>query len=323
MSESVVLEVSHLGVSLKRGRLELPIVTDISFQVARGEAVALVGESGCGKSVTASAIMGLPPAGARVTGSIKLKGQELTELSASARRGLCGRHIGFIFQEPMTALHPTLSIGAQMSDTLRHHLGLSKREALGRAAELLEKVGIPRPRSILKGYVHELSGGMRQRVMIALAISCSPSLVIADEPTTALDVTIQAQVLDLLEDMRRELNLAMLFITHDLAVVGDFCERIVVMYAGDIVERGASQAVINAPSHPYTRGLMDAIPTEADERLRLNPIPGVVPQLGAWPEGCRFEPRCPRADAKCSSRPEIDSGKRTEVRCWHPLEEAG
>ncbi|MDR3474752.1 MAG: ABC transporter ATP-binding protein, partial [Devosia sp.] len=210
-SSSPTLEVDGLGVSLNLGLRQVPIVTDVSFSVARGECVALVGESGCGKSITASAIMGLPPANTVITGAIRLNGRTISDLPRSERRKLCGRHIGFIFQEPMTALHPTLSIGAQMTDTLRHNLGLARHAAVDRAAELLDRVGIPRPRDILGGYVHELSGGMRQRVMIALAISCGPSLVIADEPTTALDVTIQAQVLDLLDQMRRELDLALLF----------------------------------------------------------------------------------------------------------------
>jgi oligopeptide/dipeptide ABC transporter ATP-binding protein len=207
-----------------------------------------------------------------------------------------------------------------MTDTLKHNLGLSQSAATQRAAELLDRVGIPRARDILKGYVHELSGGMRQRVMIALAISCGPSLIIADEPTTALDVTIQAQVLDLLEDMRRELDLAMLFITHDLEVVGDFCDRAVVMYAGDVVERGESADITRHPSHPYARGLIDAVPAHGDGRTRLTPILGTVPPVGQWPEGCRFAPRCGRADERCRTRPLLETLGRTDVRCWHPLE---
>ncbi len=315
-----VLEVENLSLSLRNADGLLPIVTDVSFSIRQGEAVALVGESGCGKSITASAIMGIAPENAVIDGTITLNGKVISGLSAHERRRLCGRHMGFIFQEPMTALHPTLSIGRQMTDTLRHNLGLGHAEATNRAAELLDRVGIPRARDILKGYVHELSGGMRQRVMIALAISCGPSLIIADEPTTALDVTIQAQVLDLLEDMRRELNLAMLFITHDLEVVGDFCEKAVVMYAGDVVERGRSADIVGAPTHPYARGLIDAVPAHDDGRTRLTPILGTVPPVGQWPEGCRFAPRCLRADSKCQTRPALERHGQTDARCWHPLE---
>ncbi|ODT76938.1 MAG: ABC transporter [Pelagibacterium sp. SCN 64-44] len=315
-----VLEVENLSLAFRNADGLLPIVTDISFSIRAGEAVALVGESGCGKSITASAIMGIAPENAEIGGTITLSGQVISGLSPTKRRKLCGRHMGFIFQEPMTALHPTLSIGRQMTDTLKHNLGLSQSAATSRAAELLDRVGIPRARDILKGYVHELSGGMRQRVMIALAISCGPSLIIADEPTTALDVTIQAQVLDLLDDMRRELNLAMLFITHDLEVVGDFCDRAVVMYAGDVVERGQSADVVHSPAHPYARGLIDAVPAHDDGRTRLTPILGTVPPVGQWPEGCRFAPRCTRADAQCATRPPLAAHGKTDIRCWHPLE---
>ncbi|ODT80223.1 MAG: ABC transporter [Pelagibacterium sp. SCN 64-44] len=315
-----VLEVENLSLSFRNADGLLPIVTDVSFSIRAGEAVALVGESGCGKSITASAIMGIAPENAEIDGTIILNGKVISGLAPKERRRLCGRHMGFIFQEPMTALHPTLSIGRQMTDTLKHNLGLSQSAATDRAAELLDRVGIPRPRDILKGYVHELSGGMRQRVMIGLAISCGPSLVIADEPTTALDVTIQAQVLDLLDDMRRELNLAMLFITHDLEVVGDFCDRAVVMYAGDVVERGQSADVVHSPAHPYARGLIDAVPAHDDGRTRLTPILGTVPPVGQWPEGCRFAPRCTRADAQCATRPPLAAHAKTDIRCWHPLE---
>ncbi len=316
-----VLDVAGLNLSLRIDSHVVPIVTDISFAIAPGEAVALVGESGCGKSITASAVIGLPPENAIVTGAIRLNGSEIGNLPTRQRRRLCGSEIGFIFQEPMTALHPTLSIGHQLTDTLRTNLGLSKKAAMDRAAELLDRVGIPRPRDILAGYVHQLSGGMRQRVMIAMAISCDPSLVIADEPTTALDVTIQAQVLDLLEDMRTELNLAMLFITHDLEVVSDFCERAVIMYAGDVVETGTSGTVVDSPVHPYTRGLLDAVPAKDGSTEKLTPIPGTVPQIGDWPTGCRFAPRCPYAGEKCATRPALETTKRGLVRCWYPLEE--
>lgn len=312
-----VMRVDGLGVSLPIDGRMVPIVTDVSFRVARGEAVGLVGESGCGKSMTASVIIGLPPRGAKISGRLRIDGRDVLGLSARERRKLCGAQIGFIFQEPMTALHPTLTIGRQMTDTIRHNMKLSRKAATARATDILDTVGIPRPGAILKGYVHQLSGGMRQRVMIALALSCEPSLVIADEPTTALDVTIQAQVLDLMERMRREFDLGMLFITHDLEVVGDFCDRAVVMYSGDVVERGTADRITARPAHPYTRGLIEAVPNDTAERLV--PIPGSVPQIGAWPEGCRFAPRCWRADARCAVHPPLDAEGTAAGRCWHPL----
>lgn len=314
-----ILQVEGLSLSIRNDRQILPIVSDVSFDIRQGEAVALVGESGCGKSITAAAIMGIAPENSVITGKISLNGREISGLAPAQRRKLCGRHMGFIFQEPMTALHPTLTIGRQMTDTLKHNLGISHKQAWSRSAELLDHVGIPRANDILKGYVHELSGGMRQRVMIALAISCGPSLIIADEPTTALDVTIQAQVLDLLEDMRRELDLAMLFITHDLEVVGDFCDRAVVMYAGDVVERGSSDDVVHHPTHPYAHGLLEAVPARQENRARLTPILGTVPPVGAWPEGCRFAPRCTRASDVCQTRPELEQHGATVSRCWHPI----
>jgi oligopeptide/dipeptide ABC transporter ATP-binding protein len=314
-----ILEVRNLCVSLPISGRMVPVVTDLSLSIASGEAVALVGESGCGKSMTARAIIGLPPPGATVSGSIRLEGSELTTLSPRERRRVGGRGIGFIFQEPMTSLHPTLSIGQQMADSLRYNLGLPARAARDRAKELLARVGLPKDRDLLNAYVHELSGGMRQRVMIAIAISCNPKLVIADEPTTALDVTIQAQVLDLLIAMRAEIGLAMLYISHDLEVVAEFCDRAIVMYAGDQVEAGTPIECLKTPHHPYTRGLVDAIPHAGEARTRLSPIPGQVPQLGSWPSGCRFQPRCPRQDDRCARRPELASVECSDVRCWHPL----
>jgi oligopeptide/dipeptide ABC transporter ATP-binding protein len=314
-ARATILDVNGLSVRLPvSGRLT-PVVTDMALSIGRGEAVALVGESGCGKSMIARAIIGLPPPGAEIAGSIMLKGQDLTRLSASERRRIGGREIGFIFQEPMTSLHPTLTIGAQMTDGLRYHLRLGRKAALDRARELLDRVGIPRAGEILAGHAHQLSGGMRQRVVIAMAISCGPSLVIADEPTTALDVTIQAQVLDLLARMREEMGLAMLYITHDLEVVADFCDRAIVMYAGDRVEEGLPTQCLTSPRHPYAAGLVAAIPRIGAGLRRLTSIPGQVPPIGFWPAGCRFAPRCAFADEVCDARPDFDEG----VRCWCPL----
>ncbi len=316
MNAAPVLRVEGLSVSLPVGGVMTPVVTDMSFAIARGEALALVGESGCGKSMTARAIIGLSPPGAKIEGVITLDGVELNTLGARERRALGGRRIGFVFQEPMTSLHPTLTIGAQMTDGMRQHLGLSRRAALDRAHELLDRVGVPRARDILAGYAHQLSGGMRQRVVIAMAIACGPSLVIADEPTTALDVTIQAQVLDLLRGMRDEMGLAMLYITHDLDVVADFCDRAIVMYAGDRVEEGDPETCLTHPSHPYTRGLVAAIPRMGINASRLAAIPGQVPPIGEWPEGCRFAPRCEFVAPVCASRPPLENG----ARCWRPWE---
>ena len=322
VASPVVPDVQRLSVHLQIARKPVPVVTDISLTIAPGEAVALVGESGCGKSITALSLIGLPPPGALVSGAILLEGQDVLALPPQARRRLAGARIGFVFQEPMTALHPKLTIGTQMGDTLRTHQGLSRQAARARAAELLDQVGIPRSRNILDGYVHQLSGGMRQRVMIAMAVSCGPALLIADEPTTALDVTIQAQVLDLLGQMRRQLGLAMLYISHDLGVVADHCDRAIVMYAGDAVERGPARQMLNAPGHPYAAGLVAAIPGKAG-LSRLPAIPGQVPALGDWPVGCRFAPRCASADALCDVRPEwADPQADVAVRCWHPLQAA-
>ena len=315
MSGAAILDVRGLSVSLPIGGKLTPVVTDMNFSIAPGEAVALVGESGCGKSMTARAIIGLSPPGAKVDGAIMLNGRDLATLAPAERRRVGGREIGFIFQEPMTSLHPTLSIGAQMTDGLRLHLGLGRAAALDRARALLDRVGIPRSRDILAGHAHQLSGGMRQRVVIAMAIACGPSLVIADEPTTALDVTIQAQVLDLLAGMREEMGLAMLYITHDLEVVADFCDRAVVMYAGDRVEEALPEQCLTRPRHPYTRGLVAAIPRMGGAATRLAPIPGQVPAVGAWPSGCRFAPRCAIVDEVCAARPDFNDG----VRCWRPL----
>jgi oligopeptide/dipeptide ABC transporter ATP-binding protein len=318
MTAAPVLEVDGLSVSLPINGRMVPVVTDMSFAIARGEALALVGESGCGKSMTARAIIGLSPRGAKVEGAARLNGRDIVGLAPHQRRALGGKDIGFIFQEPMTSLHPTLTIGAQMTDGMRHHLGLGRAAALDRASDLLDRVGVPRGRDILAGYAHQLSGGMRQRVVIAMAISCGPSLVIADEPTTALDVTIQAQVLELLQSMREEMGLAMLYITHDLDVVADFCDRGIVMYAGDRVEEGAPRECLTRPRHPYTQGLVAAIPRMGTGLKRLAAIPGQVPPIGAWPPGCRFAPRCDRADAVCETRPRLESG----ARCWRPIRSA-
>jgi oligopeptide/dipeptide ABC transporter ATP-binding protein len=269
-----------------------PVVRDVSFAIGAGETLALVGESGCGKSLTSLAVIGLLPRGARVAGRIALGGQaDLLALPAEARRALCGKRIGMIFQEPMTSLNPMHEVGAQIAEALVTHGLLPRRAARARAVELLAEMGIPDPVRRARALPHELSGGMRQRVMIAMAIACGPQLLIADEPTTALDVTVQAQILDLLRGLSAR-GMATLFVTHDLAVVAEIADRVAVMYSGRIVEAGTVADVLQAPAHPYTRALMRSRPGGHAARRVLPAIPGAVPEAGARLRGCAFHPRC-------------------------------
>ncbi|HEV8108909.1 MAG TPA: ABC transporter ATP-binding protein [Burkholderiales bacterium] len=276
-------------------------VDGVSFALGRGETLAIVGESGCGKSVTALSLMRLvtDPPGRIVGGSVRLEGTELLALDEAAMRRVRGKLISMIFQEPMTSLNPVMTIGRQIGESLVLHEGLSRRAALGRAIELLQLVGIPEPAQRAREYPHQLSGGMRQRAMIAMALACRPRVLIADEPTSALDVTIQAQILELIGRLQRELGTAMIMITHDLGVVAEIAERVIVMYAGRKVEEAAVGELFARPLHPYTRGLMNSIPRGA--AARLQEIPGMVPALSNLPPGCAFAPRCPQASAKCRS----------------------
>ena len=313
-AEESILEVRNLRTSFPTQDGVVDAVDNVSFNVRRGEAVALVGESGCGKSVTAMSIMRLVATPGRITGgSILFKGRDLTALKERDMRDVRGNDIAMVFQEPMTSLNPVFKIGTQVAEAVRIHHKVSKKEAWKRAGEMLELVAIPDPVKRLDDYPHQLSGGMRQRVMIAMALSCNPELLIADEPTTALDVTIQAQIMDLLADLQRKLGLAILLITHDLGVVAEFCERVIVMYTGRIVEQAAVKDLFANPGHPYTRGLLKSLPsieggmkeaaapqTEAEARSsfaprpgRLATIQGMVPPLTALPRGCKFNPRCP------------------------------
>jgi peptide/nickel transport system ATP-binding protein/oligopeptide transport system ATP-binding protein len=274
-------------------------VDRVSFDIGAGETLGLVGESGSGKSVTALSIVGLLRAPGRVTaGAILFGGRDLRTLGETELRAVRGAGIGFVFQEPMTALDPVYTVGDQIVEALRVHDVATGREARRRAGELLDAVRIPEPQARLHDYPHQLSGGMRQRVLIAIAIACRPALLIADEPTTALDVTIQAEILDLLRDMRDRLGLAMLLITHDLGVVARAADRVAVMYAGRIVEQGPTRAVLRDPQHPYTRGLLASLPAR-DRNTRLTPIEGSVPLLGSFPPGCPFHPRCPERFQPC------------------------
>jgi peptide/nickel transport system ATP-binding protein len=322
MSGPDLLSVDGLTVRFRTEDGPVLAVDAAGFEVAEREVLALVGESGCGKSVTAMALTGLLPANATITGSVVFDGMSLLGLGESTLRDVRGRDIAYVFQEPITSLNPVLTVGRQIGEVLLRHQHLRGGAARRRAAELLELVGIPLPVRRLREYPHQLSGGMRQRVMIAMAVACRPRLLVADEPTTALDVTIQAGILDLLRTLRTEIGMAVLLITHDLGVVADIADRVVVMYAGRTIEAAAAGALFGRPSHPYTRGLLDAVPNparHADGGLRE--IPGRVPTLAASPPACTFADRCAYADDVCRTRrPELESGPAGHpVRCWHPL----
>ncbi|MBN8930147.1 MAG: ABC transporter ATP-binding protein [Rhodospirillales bacterium] len=296
-----VLSVEGLRTEFRIGGAWRPAVDGVSFALARGETLALVGESGCGKSITSLSIMGLvpKPAGRIGGGHIRLEGQDLVGLDEPTLERIRGNRIAMIFQEPMTSLNPVMTIGAQVAESLMVHKGLSRREAERRALGVLDEVKIPSAARRLHDYPHQFSGGMRQRVMIAIALACEPAVLLADEPTTALDVTIQAQVLGLLGDLKDRHGMAMLFITHNLGVLAQIADRVAVMYAGQIVEQAPVGAVFARPAHPYTRALFAAIPRMDRDAQDLAAIPGRVPPLDAMPAGCRFAPRCPLAQAGC------------------------
>jgi len=318
MMPEALLEVSHLSTVFDTRRGPVPAVDDVSFEIRAGETLGLVGESGSGKSVTALSIRRLvQPPGRIAAGRIVFKGRDLLTLSEKEMQSVRGAAISLIFQEPSTALNPVFTIGNQIAETLVVHRRVTKREAKTRAIELLEAVRIPDAAARVDDYPHQLSGGMRQRVLIAMALACQPSLVIADEPTTALDVTIQAQVLDLLREMKARFNLSLLLITHDLGVVAETADRVAVMYAGRIVETAPVRTIFHHPQHPYTRGLLASIPGGAP-RLRLRAIDGSVPMLGALPPGCAFNPRCQDRFHLCTSAPPpeyIVDGEHA-VRCY-------
>ncbi len=321
-----VLEVNNLKTQFFTRAGIVYAVDGVSFHVGEGETLGIVGESGCGKSVTATSIMRLipQPPGRIVDGEILLDHGtgvvDLVSSSESEMRRIRGNQIAMIFQDPMTSLNPVLTVGDQLTEPLVLHLDLSKREAEQRAIELLKRVGIPAAEDRIGAYPHQFSGGMRQRVMIAMALACNPKLLIADEPTTALDVTIQAQILDLMMQLNRDVGTAIVLITHDLGVVAEVCERVVVMYAGQIVESGTADAIFNSPQHPYTIGLLNSVP-QIGERVKeaLIPIPGLPPDLLAPPVGCRFRPRCRYRQDKCEESPplgEVAPGQM--ARCWFP-----
>jgi oligopeptide/dipeptide ABC transporter ATP-binding protein len=304
-----LLSVKNLRTVFATGRGEVAAVDDVSFDLAEREVLGIVGESGSGKSVTALSIMGLlPKPPARIAaGSIHFAGEDLLALSERGLRRVRGPGIGMIFQEPMTSLNPLFSIGNQLVETIRAHERLSPRACRARAVAMLAKVGIAAAERRLDDYPHQLSGGMRQRVMIAMALACNPKLLIADEPTTALDVTIQAQILELLLSLRDELGMAVIIITHNMGVVAEMADRVLVMYAGKIVERAGVDDLFEKPAHPYTRGLLDSIPAIDEIRPRLRTIPGMLPNPAALPPGCRFAPRCTWQIAACTAaQPPLD-----------------
>ncbi len=314
-----LLELDRVGVAAG----PTPIVQDVSFALAAGERVGLIGESGSGKSLTALAVMGLLPEELSATGTVRLGGRDLTALSDRQLGALRGDRLAMVFQEPMTALNPLMRVGRQVAEVLRQHRDAGRREAEARAGELLARVELPDPAATLRAYPHQLSGGQRQRVMLAMALACDPAVLICDEPTTALDVTVQARMLTLIDRLVAVEGSALLFITHDLAVVSGRCERVLVMYGGRIVESGPTAAVFTTPWHPYTAGLLDASaattdPSRLDERGRLPTIPGTVPAAGHFPSGCVFRTRCPRATEVCETLPPLAGDRRT-VACWHPL----
>jgi peptide/nickel transport system ATP-binding protein len=314
-----VLSVRGVGVEFPTRRSTLQATADVSFDIARGEILGMVGESGAGKSLTGMSVIGLLDAPGRLSaGEIWLEGERIDNLPPRERQRVRGRKIGAIFQDPLTSLHPLFPIGRQLSETISYHLGFNAREARVRALDLLNQVGIPGAEQRIDHYPHQFSGGMRQRVVIALALAASPSLIIADEPTTALDVSVQAQITALLKKLCRDYGTAVLLVTHDMGVIAETTDRVAVMYAGRIVEIGASHNVIQRPQHPYTQGLMNSIPSLRGRVEALNQIEGSMPRLDAMPPGCTFHPRCSQAGPRCNTqRPGlIPVGGSTSAACW-------
>ena len=318
-----LLEASDLSVRFHTDDGPIHAVDGVSFTLERSEVLAIVGESGCGKSVTAMSMLKLLPPTAAITGSVVFDGRELLTTDAASLRRIRGREIAFVFQEPMTSLNPAFTIGRQIGEVLRKHLGLSRDEARKRTIELLDLVHIPAPERRIGEYPHQLSGGMRQRVMIAMAVACDPKVLIADEPTTALDVTIQAGILDLMRELRERLGTAIILITHDLGVVADVADRVIVMYAGRKAEEAPVDELFAHPQHPYTVGLLAAVPrpVEGEYQRRLQEIPGMVPSLREPPTQCAFAPRCPRADEQSRSDvpPLLAHGESHSAACWNPV----
>ena len=315
---SPLLEVKNLRVEFPTRRGTLVALDDISFDIAPGEILGVVGESGAGKSLTGSAIIGLlDPPGRVASGEIRFDGRRIDNLPYAEMRKVRGRQIGAIFQDPLTSLNPLYTIGRQLVETIQTHLPVNAAEARKRAVRLLEETGIPAAEARIDQYPHQFSGGMRQRVVIALALAAEPKLIVADEPTTALDVSIQAQIISLLKRLCKDHGAAVMLVTHDMGVIAETCDRVAVMYAGRIAEIGPVHDVIHSPAHPYTAGLMGAIPAMDDDRERLLQIDGAMPRLTAIPKGCAFNPRCPRVFERCrAERPELLDAGSTRAACW-------
>lgn len=325
MGQKEVLTVRDLETTFFTDDGNIAAVDRISFSIHEGEVLAIVGESGCGKSVTSLSIMGLVPSppGKITNGQILLDNKDLTKLKEKQMRAIRGQEIAMIFQEPMTSLNPLFTIGNQLTEAIRiHNKSWNKKQAIKRAVEIMKLVGLPRAEQLINEYPHQLSGGMRQRVMIAMALVCNPKILIADEPTTALDVTIQAQILKLIKDLNCRLNTAVLLITHDLGVVAETCERVIVMYAGQIVEEAPVQEIFRNPRHPYTQGLLQSVPDMRYKKSELYSIPGNVPKPGSITKGCRFAPRCPHAFDRCRSEtPALyKTGDNHNARCFLLIE---
>lgn len=318
-----LLDVRDLTVTINRDGHLITALDKVSFSVNPGEVLGIVGESGAGKSITGAAIIDLlvPPL-KRTGGTITLAGERLDRLSPKAMRSVRGGRIGFIFQDPMTSLNPVISIGRQLCDTIEAHLKIGGEKAKRKALEWIERVGLPNPEVQFRRYPHQLSGGMRQRIVIALALCANPALVIADEPTTALDVSVQAHILQLMRDLHRESRVSMMLITHDLGVIAKMADRVAVLYAGRVAEISPVGELFNAPKHPYTRGLIRATPMpSADGEVRLDQIPGAMPGLGAVPPGCAFNPRCFKAEGDCRAAiPPLTTEESAAFSCFHPLE---
>lgn len=320
MEQQKVLEVKNLKTHFFTKEGVSKAVDGVSFYLNKGETIGVVGESGCGKSMTSLSILNLIPSppGKIVDGEILLHGKNIVGLSQEELRKIRGKKISMIFQEPMTSLNPVLTVGEQIAETIRLHEKLPRKQAWDKAVEMLRIVGIPSPEKRAKQEPYQLSGGMRQRVMIAMALACSPDVLIADEPTTALDVTIQAQILEILKDLQQKMGMSIIFITHDLGVVSEMCDKVAVMYAGQVIEEGVTEQLFEEPLHPYTRGLIDSLPKLYEEQDELQTIEGSVPSPYHYPEGCRYADRCPFAQELCrAAQPElIEMAEGRKVRCY-------
>jgi oligopeptide/dipeptide ABC transporter ATP-binding protein len=317
-----LLDIQHLNIRFGNHEREVEVISDLSLSLGRRETLGIVGESGSGKSVTSLAVMRLLPA-AQIGGQILFDGQDLLQRSEREMQDIRGNRIAMIFQEPMTSLNPIHTVGKQIAESVMLHSKATKKEAMARALKLLELCGIPDPQQRMKEYPHQLSGGMRQRVMIAIALACDPELLIADEPTTALDVTIQAQILELMKDIKKNRDMSIIMITHDLGIVYDFCDRVVVVYTGEVVESAPVRQLFDDPLHPYTEGLIAALPRLGQATERLDAIEGMVPDAGEMPQGCHFHPRCKYATDRCRAEhpPLVTRPDGRQVRCFRAEEQ--